>query len=797
MTQPTQKKRSTRLVRGAGATALGTMLLGAGLSSACLARPLCDTDCRPETTNIYVDAVKQTSVDKIDLLFMIDNSRSMADKQLTLQAAVPDLVNRLVNPVCVSRADNNVKAPFMDGACPAEFDREFDPVTDINIAVITSSLGGHGAQTCSPADGQWNDTQDDKGQLVGSVRPGLASYNGLGFLAWDPDDERGGTTDPGALTTDFGAHVFAAGEVGCGFEASLEAWYRFLIDPAPPASINRGPCSANDTNNQCAVPSPDVDMTLLAQRQQFLRPDSLLAIVMLTDENDCSVRDGGQFWIPLETANNFRMPRGSSQCAANPNDQCCYSCGTNPPSGCQDGCQAGKFYDVGDDNVNMRCFDQKRRFGLDFLNPIWRYVDGLKSETVCNLRGGQLKSDAAFAADGVGCKDDQRVQNPIYPDASLEENKGVAVRRQDLVFFAGIIGVPYEDIETTQQACDTVGDGCVPTQGQPDKLNYLTASQLEATGRWDVILGDPTNYVPPTDPLMVESIAPRSGTNPITMEALQPPTAAEGANSTNGHEYSPDKNGDLQYACIYKFETPKDCNAMGASCDCNLAAMEMTPLCQQGGTYSTDQQFYAKAYPGTRHLQALRGYGNNSIVASICPKEPTNTALDSFGYRPAIAAVVDRLKEALGGRCLPRTLAIEEDTGIPKCKLVESLPKQGACGCDGGKGRVAAGAEIVKSVKAKSKTDGLCGGKGQASCNDFCFCEIEPATGDEQKRCQTDPNAKTDRYCYVDEKTAGGAELLTKCAPTEKRRLIFDPLPGSTVFIACQGEAISDAPANQ
>ena len=42
-----------------------------------------------------------TVASKIDLLLMIDNSRSMADKQEILGAAVPDLVERLANPPCV------------------------------------------------------------------------------------------------------------------------------------------------------------------------------------------------------------------------------------------------------------------------------------------------------------------------------------------------------------------------------------------------------------------------------------------------------------------------------------------------------------------------------------------------------------------------------------------------------------------------------------------------------------------------------------------------------------------------
>ena len=66
--------------------------LGA-LTSACLDRPLC-VDCKPETTNQFVLRVPTGGIDKIDFLFMIDNSRSMADKQKILRLAVPSPENR-------------------------------------------------------------------------------------------------------------------------------------------------------------------------------------------------------------------------------------------------------------------------------------------------------------------------------------------------------------------------------------------------------------------------------------------------------------------------------------------------------------------------------------------------------------------------------------------------------------------------------------------------------------------------------------------------------------------------------
>ena len=52
----------------------------------------------PRTTNLFIDTIRQGAIDKIDLLFMLDNSRSLADKQTLLAAAVPDSVTSADQP---------------------------------------------------------------------------------------------------------------------------------------------------------------------------------------------------------------------------------------------------------------------------------------------------------------------------------------------------------------------------------------------------------------------------------------------------------------------------------------------------------------------------------------------------------------------------------------------------------------------------------------------------------------------------------------------------------------------------
>jgi hypothetical protein len=292
--------RSRRWVRGLQVAAAATVTLGMTGMMGCLNRPI--EPLEPRRTSTIVERLTQSSVDKIDLVLGIDNSRSMADKQQILEVAIPDLVNGLVNPRCLD--PNGVPSAMQPTgpleSCPiAGHKREFEPVTDIHIGIISSSIGGHGADacpdqennTCAPSP---NFTNNDKGHLVtrGDECGGVdvATYQNKAFLAWDPKQK---LTPPGEgnlmnLTTSLAQMVVGTGQIGCGYEAQLESWYRFLVDPEPYEKITAIDGKATPEN---------VDQTLLTQRADFLRPDSLLAIIMLTDENDCSIKEFGQFFF--------------------------------------------------------------------------------------------------------------------------------------------------------------------------------------------------------------------------------------------------------------------------------------------------------------------------------------------------------------------------------------------------------------------------------------------------------------------------------------------------------------------
>src|SRR5450755_1852011 len=115
---------------------LGTSLLAV---IGCLDRPV--TANNPTTKSNFVSHDTQTTVNKVDLLFDIDNSASMGDKQAYLEKAVPDLVTRLVRPNCFDDVTSKLVGPSTLGACPTGSTIEFAPVHDMHLGVISSSLG--------------------------------------------------------------------------------------------------------------------------------------------------------------------------------------------------------------------------------------------------------------------------------------------------------------------------------------------------------------------------------------------------------------------------------------------------------------------------------------------------------------------------------------------------------------------------------------------------------------------------------------------------------------------------------
>ena len=205
----------------------------------------------------------------IDLLFVIDNSGTMGEEQVNLSANFPLLIQRLQMLT----------------------DNEGNPLNpDVNIMVTTTDMGhpqctpfqpdGYAPAQGSPQEVACIDRLDDFTGL-GSNAPSVpeACTNGCPVKVEPADPFIHFSGDPmGAFTTNIpGNNVSGAlsclgpqGINGCGYEAPLESMLQAIN---PGAAWNTG-------------------------AKPFLRDGSILAIAIITDEADCSVRspDGYAFF---------------------------------------------------------------------------------------------------------------------------------------------------------------------------------------------------------------------------------------------------------------------------------------------------------------------------------------------------------------------------------------------------------------------------------------------------------------------------------------------------------------------
>jgi hypothetical protein len=510
----------------------------------------------------------------------------------------------------------------------------------MHIGIVTSSLGSRGGDECpdytqNPVAMALSAHDNDNGELInrggvaanGIVDPTIegtvndAKANG-NFLAWFPavSANQGATPPPmpvttvgpsilsptgsgdGTLVGDFSEMVQGVHEHGCGFEAQNEAWYRFLVQPDPFGSI-----SVN-SRGQAAVSG--IDQTILQQRAAFLRPDSLVAIIVVTDENEEVSNPNAVFhqaWAFEATSfpgSAFgTAPEGTTACQGNvtpettpgtptgtgPNSSRCTSCGYSSTQGQPDFntiCPnngfsgTGGYLDPVNDFPNVRFYHQKFRFGVDAGYPTSRYTRGLTKTTVpdmchetvggsgpngscsSDVSGGPLATYVGDQAQNANCVNPLFAENlPTDPTKELCKLTP-GPRSQDLVFYAAIAGVPHQLLQAKPGEIDSKGIVACPAGTQaadcPQKTVLSEADWLLITGR------DPENYdFTGADFHMVEdprqrlrNWKPDGQTSPANASNCPAPAAgtasaaADTCDPINGREWNTSLQ-DLQFACIF------------------------------------------------------------------------------------------------------------------------------------------------------------------------------------------------------------------------------------------------------
>lgn len=205
------------------------------------------------------------ATEQVDLLLMVDNSNSMTEEQASLVAELPRLVRALTT-----------------GDLDGDGTPESTPVGSLHAGVVTSDMGVGGASVPTCGGGTFGFAHGDDGVLLtrGNTRiPGCnATYPAVFTFA------SGGDPDTFAASL---SCVASVGTGGCGFEQQLEATLKAL-DPGMPTTWTApgytAPAFFGGTSGHA-----------LGANAGFVRPDSLLVAVLVTDEEDCSAADPGVF----------------------------------------------------------------------------------------------------------------------------------------------------------------------------------------------------------------------------------------------------------------------------------------------------------------------------------------------------------------------------------------------------------------------------------------------------------------------------------------------------------------------
>ncbi|MBW1832501.1 MAG: hypothetical protein JRJ10_12540, partial [Deltaproteobacteria bacterium] len=243
--------------------------------SSCTQRSL--NALNPCTINGVVQNVPVNPQRALDLLIVIDDSPSMRDEQEKLQEQVPRLVNLLLTG---GEAD-----PDAVGTFPA--------IESLHVAIITPDLGhstvpAHNFTAGSGASFDFNPTS----ACTRSNGSGKAGFMQVEGLSGTPRELCTAVTPPeGTLYLNHPEPGFTAADLvsdvecvtgqddGCGFEQQLES------------------IVASDRNTA---------------NGGFYRDGALLAVILITDEDDCSTTDPRVFDVEPRESNPFQGPFTSS-----------------------------------------------------------------------------------------------------------------------------------------------------------------------------------------------------------------------------------------------------------------------------------------------------------------------------------------------------------------------------------------------------------------------------------------------------------------------------------------------------
>lgn len=381
-------------------------------------------DLEEDTGNVPTCAAGDTTCKQIDLLFVIDNSGTMGEEQVNLSANLPLLIEKLQN---LKDSNDNLLNP------------------DVNIMVTTSDLGhpqctpfqpdGYTPAKGAPVATPCIDRIDDFTGL-GSDPPSFPEACTTGcpvpvkpmpepYIHFDENI----TNVPGGNITGALSCLGPQGINGCGYEAQLEAMLQAL-NP-------KSPWNCDDPDDPVACPAGGIT-------KPFLRPGATLAVVMITDEADCSVRaPEGYAYFTNEAFNTYWEINPETGTKTQATSAVCWNAGVNCGAPDPDGVYADcSSIDTG------------------VLHPLSRYIGYLKNE----LGTKQNKDVIMLGILGVPEVTEHNMDPPFQPTAGgvfdLEYR-----RWRDGAYPTGDILPGDEGTADTKEFEFGIGPGCTGDDG--------------------------------------------------------------------------------------------------------------------------------------------------------------------------------------------------------------------------------------------------------------------------------------------------------------------------------------------
>jgi hypothetical protein len=233
-------------------------------------------------------------VRNLDLLFMVDNSGSMQQEQEALRREFPKMIRVLTT-----------------GDRDADGVEDFPPIAELHLGVVSSDLGLVGITSIGACTGLGDDG-------ILENMPAAAMTTGTECRSEYPRflTFQAGVSDPAAVASDF-ACISSLGTAGCGFEQQLETTLKALWPSTDDRITFVGDAQGFGTKGHGDL-----------ENAGFLRPSrgedtSLLAVVLVTDEDDCSSSDLAHFVPANETPEGspLRQQGLNVRCHLNPQNK--------------------------------------------------------------------------------------------------------------------------------------------------------------------------------------------------------------------------------------------------------------------------------------------------------------------------------------------------------------------------------------------------------------------------------------------------------------------------------------------